>query len=117
MSCRGGGLSACHWHWCCTDCWPPMSVSWVRSAIMPERKDSHMKRKGLVQSLVLAGVLAVGFTVVWGLIAFWALQVGTHVVAGISPHMVMIHVRSVLFFLPDGTPVVGYQQSDRHREL
>ncbi|HZV06270.1 MAG TPA: hypothetical protein VE999_14420 [Gemmataceae bacterium] len=76
-----------------------------------------MQIKGLVHYLVLAGMLAIGFLVVWGLIAFWAVQVGTHVVAGISPHSVMIRVRSVLFFLPDGTPVIGYQESDRHRVL
>jgi hypothetical protein len=84
---------------------------------MPERKDSYMKKKGLAHSLVLAGVLAVGFLVVWGLIAFWALQVSTHVVAGISPNTVMIQLKAALFFLPDGTPVVGHQESDVHREL
>jgi hypothetical protein len=84
---------------------------------MRERKDSQMKRKRLVQSLVLAGILAVGFTAVWGVVAFWAVQVGTQVVADIKPHMLMITLRAGLQFLPDGTPVVFYQQPGNGRQL
>lgn len=76
-----------------------------------------MKRKGLVQSLVLAGVLAAGFAAVWGVAALWALQVGTHMVAGMAPRMIMINLREILMFLPDGTPVVAHQQIGKQRKL
>lgn len=76
-----------------------------------------MKRKGFVQSLVLAGVLAAGFTAVWGVASLWALQVGTHVIAGMAPRMIMINLVEALLFLPDGTPVVARQQRGQLRKL
>lgn len=76
-----------------------------------------MNRKVCAQSLILAGILAVGFTAVWGVVAFWAVQVGTQVVADIKPHMVMMNLRAGLQFLPDGTPVVFYQQPGQGRQL
>jgi hypothetical protein len=76
-----------------------------------------MKTKGFVQSLLLTGVLAAGFAAVWGVVSLWALEVGTHVVAGITSNEVVIIPRAALLFLPDGTPVVSYQTGGRHRQL
>lgn len=76
-----------------------------------------MKRKGLTQSLVLATVLAAGFAAVWGVVALWALEVGTHVVGGITSDEIVIPLRAALLFLSDGTPVVSYQAAGRNRQL
>lgn len=76
-----------------------------------------MNRKGIVQSLVLAGLLTVGFTAVWGVISFWALEVGTHVVAGITPQAVMFEISENLGFLSDGTPVIASRQGGQQRRL
>ena len=75
-----------------------------------------MKTKGLVHSLILSAVLAVGFAAVWGVVGLWALEVGTHVVAEATPDSVVIVPRAVLGFMPDGTPVV-YHQDGRRRQL
>jgi hypothetical protein len=69
-----------------------------------------MKRKGIVQSLVLAGILAAGFLAVWGLVAFWALEVAAYVTVGIDSQTVIFPLAEILLFLPDGTPVVGSHQ-------
>jgi hypothetical protein len=85
---------------------------------MLERKDSRMKTKGLVQSLVLASLLAAGFLAVWGVLGFWALEVGTSVAMGMDSRLALIvPMRSVLLFLPDGTPVIGTQQFGMQRQF
>jgi hypothetical protein len=78
-----------------------------------------MKRKGFIQSLVLAGVLAAGFTAVWGVVAVWALEVGAYIAIGMDSSRVtlMIPIRAVLQFLSDGTPVVRYQQPGMQTQL
>jgi hypothetical protein len=75
-----------------------------------------MKTKGLVHSLFLSTVLAVGFAAVWGVIGVWALEVGTHVVAEATPNSVVLVPRAMLMFLPDGMPVVSHQDG-RRRQL
>jgi hypothetical protein len=68
-----------------------------------------MTIKTVFQSLGLSTVLAVGFVVVWGLFASWALQIGMYV-AGATQD------REVLVFLADGTPrVVHYDSHSRGR--
>jgi hypothetical protein len=72
-----------------------------------------MRSKGLFQPLVLAGILSTGFTVVWGIVGIWAVQVGEHVV---GPERAGEH----LFFLPDGTPRVLHpvgQHDRQYRDL
>jgi hypothetical protein len=66
-----------------------------------------MKTKGIVQPLVLAAVLAVGFAVVWGLVGTWAVEVGEYVTR---------EQTSVerLIFLPDGTALVEVAEVGRH---
>jgi hypothetical protein len=76
-----------------------------------------MKKKGLVHSLVLAAVLTAGFAAVWGVVTLWALEVGTQVVGGLTSREIVITLRAALLLLPDGTPVVSYQQSGRRRQL
>ncbi len=74
-----------------------------------------MKAKGIVQPLVLAAVLAVGFATVWGLLGMWAVTVGDYVTrSGVRVE----HLR----YLPDGTVLVeevevGRHQSPRYRDL
>jgi hypothetical protein len=67
-----------------------------------------MKTKGLFQPLVLAGILATGFLVVWCMLSIWAVEIGDHVAgtARRAEHLV---------FLPDGTPRVAYV-AGRHGE-
>jgi hypothetical protein len=67
-----------------------------------------MTQKGMVSSLILAAILAVGFAVVWGLFGLWAVGVGEYV-AGAD------QVRETLFFKPDGTPWVMRRTGNRER--
>jgi hypothetical protein len=66
-----------------------------------------MTSKGLFQPLVLAGLLAAGFTLVWGIVGLWAVEVGQHV---LGPAL----TTEGLNFCPDGTPLVGH---DEHGSL
>ena len=72
-----------------------------------------MKNKGLVHSLVLATVLAVGFAAVWGVIGIWAVEVGAHVVQ--DSRAIVIPLQAALVVLPDGTPVVAQQDGQRRQ--
>lgn len=62
-----------------------------------------MMTKGLFQPLVLAGVLATGFLIGWGVVAFWGAQM---YVAGI------LQPGKNLLFLPDGTPRVAHMDPE-----
>jgi hypothetical protein len=66
-----------------------------------------MKTKGIVQPLVHAAVLAVGFTTVWALLGTWAVTVGEYVARSGA------HVEH-LIFLPDGTALVQVAEVGRH---
>ncbi|HLN32344.1 MAG TPA: hypothetical protein VK395_31735 [Gemmataceae bacterium] len=57
-----------------------------------------MKRNGLLQAIVLAGILAVGFQIVWALAGGWCLGVTAQFTGPIK--------KDQLMFLPDGTPRV-----------
>jgi hypothetical protein len=61
-----------------------------------------MKTSGWFGPLVLAGVLAVGFAVVWGLVGMWAAEVGAYLAGAEGPRA------GHLSFLADGTPLVAY---------
>jgi hypothetical protein len=58
-----------------------------------------MKSKGVLQPLVLATFLAVGFAVVWSLVGTWVTAIGEHV-AQDAPRV------ERLILMPDGTPFV-----------
>ncbi len=70
-----------------------------------------MTRNGLLQPLTLAGILAVGFSVVWPLLSEWTLGVAFYV-AGQE------RANERLIFLPDGTPLVEVDTSEdgQHHE-
>jgi hypothetical protein len=68
-----------------------------------------MIKKGLLQPLVLAALLAAGFLVVWFLAGEWAVAIGEHF-AGAD------EVTESLFFLPDGTPRVVRVAGDADRQ-
>lgn len=73
-----------------------------------------MARIGLWRPLVLAGLLAGGFFVVWGLAGVWALEVAQSAVRG-------ERTQEYLVFLADGTPRrllhVGRQGERQYRDL
>src|SRR5579884_2629080 len=60
-----------------------------------------MARKGFVQPLVLAALLAGGFGVAWAVAGLWAAEVGTYVLATDRPGV------RTLVLLADGTPLVA----------
>jgi hypothetical protein len=62
-----------------------------------------MPRKGILQPLILAAILATGFVVAWGLISLWAVEVGVYVAGSDRAH-------ERLLILPDGTPRVVREQ-------
>jgi hypothetical protein len=68
-----------------------------------------MKAKGIVQPLVLAAALAVGFAVVWGMVGAWAVTVGEYVARSGAQ---VEH----LIFLPDGTALIEVAEVGRHEE-
>ncbi|HZY85304.1 MAG TPA: hypothetical protein VFE78_10770 [Gemmataceae bacterium] len=66
-----------------------------------------MKTKGIVQPLVLAAVLALGFTTVWALVGTWAVSVCEYTArSGVNVEH--------LIFLPDGTALVRVAEAVRH---
>jgi hypothetical protein len=80
-----------------------------------------MSRKGLVQPLALAAILALGFAVVWGVLGLWLAQVGEYLAEREAEH-------EGLFFRPDGTPLIEswtgnpnkarrYTDLERHPEI
>jgi len=57
-----------------------------------------MKRNGLLQAVVLAGILAVGFQIAWGLVGGWCVEVAGQFTSSTQ--------KDQLILLPDGTPRV-----------
>jgi hypothetical protein len=69
-----------------------------------------MTRKGLFHSLVLAGVLAAGFVVVWGVASLWAVPV-------VDSALGLEQERETLVFRADGTAVVASSRTRQSRDL
>src|ERR1700722_8530843 len=68
-----------------------------------------MTNKGLLSSLALASTLATGFVVVWGLLGFWAVEVGKYVTRPKEKN-------ESLFIQPDGAVFV-YSSTDKNNEV
>lgn len=67
-----------------------------------------MRKMGLVQPLIQATMLALGFTAVWGLLGMWAMEVAVYVAHSGQD-------REELAFLADGTPLMEYWNDEQNR--
>src|SRR5438067_1956220 len=65
-----------------------------------------MESKGLLRPLMLAAVVATGFTIVWGILSSWSAEVLVHV---LGPERVTEHLR----IQQDGTPLITINTGQR----